>query len=412
MSTRRICIITPNHLSRNPRVVKEAEALAAAGHDVHVVHGRYEPTYDGFDRAMTLPFGTTVVPWGPFMAPRGTYLRQGIAHRLSKYVSKLRPLLGPLAVHAAAPAAPDLMKVVRDVSADLYIAHYVAALPAAAEAAARHGAIYAFDAEDFHLGDLPDAPEHRHANAIIREIEGRYLPGAAYVTAGSPGIADAYAKAYGIETPHTILNVFPTGQAPAEWTPRGATPHPSVYWFSQTIGADRGLEQAIEAIAIARTEPHLYLRGTPASGYLEELMAFAGTNGVADRVHVLPPDEPERMVRLATEYDVGLVAETGRTRNHRIMLSNKQFTFILAGVPLLMSDIPSHREFAAQAGHAARLFRIEDPSTLAAGMDALLQRGDALSEARQQAFRLGQTRYNWELEGAKLIDIVEEALNG
>ena len=161
---------------------------------------------------------------------------------------------------------PDLVKAARSVRADLYVAHYVAALPAAAQAARLHGTRYAFDAEDFHLGDPPDGPEfdgiRRHAWAI----ESAYLPGAAYVTAASPGIADAYARAYGIPVPTVVLNVFPRSHAPAAPTDRGsATPGPSVYWFSQTIGGDRGLECAARAIGLARSRPHLYLRGNPES---------------------------------------------------------------------------------------------------------------------------------------------------
>ena len=33
----RICIVTPGQLGSNPRVAKEADALTAAGHQVHVV---------------------------------------------------------------------------------------------------------------------------------------------------------------------------------------------------------------------------------------------------------------------------------------------------------------------------------------------------------------------------------------
>src|SRR5262249_43375421 len=33
----RICLITPGHLSRNPRLVKEADALTEAGYDVAVI---------------------------------------------------------------------------------------------------------------------------------------------------------------------------------------------------------------------------------------------------------------------------------------------------------------------------------------------------------------------------------------
>src|SRR5581483_4675772 len=98
---------------------------------------------------------------------------------------------------AISPFTFSLMRAAERISADLYIAHYPAALPAAAKAARIHRAHYAYDAEDFHLGDWPDGPAHETRRRLLRAVESRYLPKCAYVTAASPGIADAYAEAYG-----------------------------------------------------------------------------------------------------------------------------------------------------------------------------------------------------------------------
>src|SRR5262249_35436813 len=112
------------------------------------------------------------------------------------------PTTGPLS--AAASRAP----------AGLYIAHFPAALPAVGAAARLHSAAYAFDAEDFHLGDWPDGGEQEGVRRMLRAIEARYLPGCLYVSAASPGIADAYVEAYGIKRPTVIFNVFPSANAP------------------------------------------------------------------------------------------------------------------------------------------------------------------------------------------------------
>ena len=70
---------------------------------------------------------------------------------------------------AFSPFTGPLTAAAKRVPADLYIAHYPAALPAAAIAARRHGALYAFDAEDFHLGDLPDGlPTSRSNVSSVR----------------------------------------------------------------------------------------------------------------------------------------------------------------------------------------------------------------------------------------------------
>lgn len=416
----RICLITPGHLSTNPRIVKEADALAAAGHAVEVVTGRYLPWGEAADAAFaSRPWRVrAAVPFGP-RAPLSTRLSQRAGRQAARLAVRAGPKAfeaafeGAFAGRASHDAAAALARAALAVPADLYVAHYVAALPAAARAARRHGALYAFDAEDFHLGDLPDAPEHDFERRLIRAVEARWLPGCAYLTAAAPGIAEAYAAEYSLPRPTTVLNVFPRGEAPPAATPAGsAVPGPSVYWFSQTIGPGRGLECAVRAVGRARTRPHLYLRGAIAPAYAEALAALAREAGAAERLHLLPLAEPHAMVREAAAFDLGLVGETGATRNRTIALTNKQFTYLLAGAPSVLSDIPAHRAFAAQAPGASLLYAVDDADDLARALDALLADPARLAAARAQAFALGQTRFNWEHEQAGLLACVEGALRG
>jgi glycosyltransferase involved in cell wall biosynthesis len=307
--------------------------------------------------------------------------------------------------------APELVRAALRIKADLYIAHYPSALPAAAIAARRHGAVYSFDAEDFHPGDPPAGREYDLDRRMIHMIEGRYLAGCAYVTAASPGIADAYAQTYGIARPTVVLNVFPRSQAPPAPTRSGAArPGPSLYWFSQTIGPDRGLECAVRAIGRAQSRPHLYLRGVPAQGFLDRLTSIAAQVQAADRLHILAPAAPGGLVRLASAYDVGLICENGHTANRRIALTNKMFVYLQAGIPMIISDIPAHRAFAADAGISESLYPVEDADALAVTLDRLLQDPEGLAARRTEAWRLGQERFNWDIEQVQLINYMRAAL--
>lgn len=401
----KIVIVTPGQLGSNPRVVKEANALQAAGHVVHVIATKVVDFVEPRDQAVlaTAAWSAERVSFEDKTAWRRTRLMQEAAKRLRRILpsAKLDALSHSamtLSLTRAALAHP----------ADLYIAHYPAALPAAVAAAKRYNASYAFDAEDFHPGDLPDLPEHHGATETIKGIEGRYLPQAAYVSAASPGISAAYAATYDIPAPTVILNVFEAARAPAP-TSRGTALGPSLYWFSQVIGPDRGLECAVRAIARAETRPHLYLRGTARTDFITGLRALAADLGCADRLHFLEPDAPHRMEELAAQYDLGLVGETGGTHNRRIALTNKQFTYLLAGVPSVLSDIPAHRDFAALAEGAAFLYGVEDPQSMARVLDELLQDPERLAAARFRAHELGQTRFNWEVEAPVLLNCVRRA---
>jgi glycosyltransferase involved in cell wall biosynthesis len=400
----RICIVTPGQIGANPRVVKEADALHATGHDVSVIATRM---LDQIDCAMTRS-----IPWrlqridlrSPLrwkllragqLCTRYAYLATGQARRADgAYRAYARPL------RRAAVETP----------ADLYVAHYPDALPAVAAAAQRYQARYAYDAEDFHLGEWPDDAAYDIERQLVREIEGSYLPGCAYVTAASPAIADAYAEAYGIERPLVVLNAFPLDRA-CPWPTLSGTarPGPSVYWFSQTIGAHRGLECAVRALGLARTRPHLYLRGTPAAGYMEQLLQLAESSGAAGRLHLFPRDAPDKMEELAAGYDVGLCGESAFTRSKAVALTNKLFTYLLAGIAPLLSDTPGHRRFAEETGMTDLVFAREDPGALAQLLDSLLGDATRLAASRARAWRLGQGRYNWEREKGPLVEAAARA---
>jgi hypothetical protein len=175
------------------------------------------------------------------------------------------------------------------------------------------------------------------------------------------------------------------------------------------VGPDRGIACAVRAIGIARTHPHLYLRGTPAAGYADRLAEIASEAGAAGRVHLLPPDDPDRMEQRAAAFDAGLCSETGHTASRRLCLTNKLFSFILAGIPPLLSDTPAQSRFAAQAGLADLLYPRDNPTALAGLLDRILGDPTRLASARAHAWRLGQERYNWECERATLIEAVGRA---
>lgn len=403
----RVVIVAPGALATSPRVVKEADALWAAGFDVHVIATRTSARTDEGDASILKRIG-----WNA----RRIDLRARSTRwhlRLPQEVTR-RAFAGfgvrALAERALHPWTRLLRSAATMHRADLYIAHYPAALPAVAAAAKRHEGHFAYDAEDFHLGDWPDDPAHDLDRRLVREIEGRYLPKCAFVTAASPMIADALETEYGIRRPNVLLNVFPLSQQPV-FRERGcASPGPSVYWFSQTVGTDRGLECAIRAIALAKTRPHLYLRGTPSAGFEETAKQLANKVGAAGRLHFLSPGPPDDMERLASAYDLALSSETENRRARVVCLTNKIFTYLLAGVPPLMSATPAQAAFASEAGLRDQLYPLDDPLALAALMDRYLGDLDRLADARHRAWKLGDERYNWETESLKLITLVSQAL--
>lgn len=407
----RVCIVSPGNLASNPRILKEADALHEAGHAVTVVACDYTEYLRSFDDDIAAK-----APWAVVRVPRPPWERY--LHRASKIGARAVSSAGlgvpsPLAANAYGGPAQALRLAVRDLPADLYIAHYVAALPAAGAAARRHGGLLGFDAEDFHSGEGTGGASEDFRMAMVRAVEGAYLPNCAHMTSAAPLIGRAYRDLYGVSST-TVLNVFPLEMLGTTVERRAGPPIRDAlkaYWFSQTIGLDRGLQSFLNGMARAKAQVSLDVRGSDRWGHGKTLTALARELGVAERVRLLPMAAPEEMVNLAAAYDIGLSLEVGSTESRRLCLTNKIFTYLLAGIPVMMSDTPAQSALAPDLGRAASLVSLADPSAIADALDRLAGSPEALRDAKASAAQLGHQRYNWQVEKHALVSAVERALS-
>jgi glycosyltransferase involved in cell wall biosynthesis len=403
--TRQVCLISPGNLSSNPRLVKEANALHGAGYGVTVIACDYTDSLRPFDDKIAAG-----APWKVRRVRRRArerYLNRG-AHVLARILT-LAGLRVPALVAANAYGGPAsaLCDAAREIRADLYIAHYVSALPAAADAARRNNAKLAFDAEDFHSGEGSMGAGEAFRMRMVEAVEEACLPACSYVSAASPLIGQAYAARYGVR-PITVLNVFPLSMAPAPAAPalHAQTGHLSAYWFSQTIGLDRGLQAFVKAMASTKMHVSLDIRGSNRWGGGDALVALADELGIGDRIRLLPWAPPEDMVNVSAPYDLGLSLETDVSENRRICLTNKIFTYLLAGVPVMMSDTPAQSALGSELGSAAVVISLNDVERMAAELDRLADTPADLAAAKNRAFELGRQRYNWDLEQQVLLEAV------
>lgn len=406
---RRICIVGSGNLAWNPRLLKEAEALHEAGYDVTTVACDYTKELKDLDDEVAAR-----VPWKVVRVPRPAGERgiAVVAGWLARLVAATGAAVSPgLAARACGGPISSLRRAASAVSADLYIAHYTASLAAVAPVARRRGVLLGFDAEDFHSGEGAGGAGDDFRMKMVATMERGILPSCAYVTAAAPLISRAYAARYGV-TPVTLLNVFPLDMAPAAPAADPAPGAPAqlrAYWFSQTIGLDRGLQALIQAMARTKCHVTLDIRGGNKRGDGDRLVELARALGIAGRVAILPPAPPDSMVTLAAEYDVGLSLETDINENRGICLTNKTFTYLLAGIPTVMSDTPGQRAFAPDLGAAAVLVSLSDAAAIAAVLDRLAGTPADLAQAKRTAWRLGRERYNWDVEKKILIKTVDLA---
>jgi len=407
---KRVCLVTTGQPSTNPRLVKEADALVAAGFAVHVVGAHWANWADVSDEAMMSrrPWTLELVEWRKDRAPR-TFQRTRLRHWIAR-----RTLGTPLSARvrpewALARVGPELTAAALTVPAELYIAHNLGALPAALDAGRAHDAPVGFDAEDFHSGQLPPRSD---LALFTARAEKQLLPQCAYVTAASPGIARAYASLCGIAEPASILNVFPLDQRPSQFRFGSVREPIRLYWFSQTIGPNRGLEAAVKALGLlGRDHVELHLRGTPQAGFEGELRELAKAAGVSpDRIHRHAPACADDMTRCAADFDIGLALEPRASQNNDIALSNKIFTYLLAGCAVVATETSGQSALLHQLGPAARGCAVDDAASLAAALRPWIDDRESVERSRRAAWELGESQFNWDLEKDRFLAVVRTAM--
>ena len=411
----RICLITPGQPSTNPRLVKEADALHEAGYKVLVLCSHYVPWADEADKTLLASrfWRCTYVGGKPGRASPA-YRWTRARHALARRALPLRPASSFWQRRALVRVAPELEAAALATPADLYIAHYAGALPAAALAARRYGARLGFDAEDLESGGYPAENGPSPADLLVQTVEARYLPECDYITASSPEIAEAYASRYRLPLPATVLNVFPLAHRPLRFRATAADGPVTAYWFSQTIGLDRGLPDAMRALGLLRGRRiELHIRGELREHTRRELFALAAASGLeGDQIVLHPPGPPEEMVRWSAAYDVGLALEQPASESRKICLTNKIFTYLLAGNAVAATATSSQRPLMARITGAGFCYPWDDVQSLARGLLAWYEDRKALDRARREAWEQGTREFNWDVEKPKFLRIVGEALSG
>ncbi len=412
----RVCVVTAGSLASTPRMLKAADALHGAGYRVRVVSSEHVDWAIDAGRRLRAerPFECAVVHWHR-RTGRWAYYRSGVRHRLARAAARgAGPGRLPLAVlaRAACRVAPELYRAAVAEPADLVYGGTAGGLAVAAAAARKLGAAYALDLEDFHSAEAGDGPG-RLGDAVMEQVERRVLGGAAFLTAGSAAIAAAYEEKYGVR-PVTVNNVFPLpDEPPASAATEGGPLR--LHWFSQQVGPGRGLEDVVRAAGLlGRPLVLTLLGGQDDRGYVAALRALAASAAPALRLELPGTRPPDEMVSACRGADVGLALETGQTPNRQLCLTNKVFTYLLAGLAVAVTDTPGQRELAADLGEGAVLYRPGDAAALAAGLKRWADDRPALLRAQRACWEAACRRWYWEhpLERGALLGAVAGVLTG
>ncbi len=405
---KKIVIISLGQPSTNPRTVKEAMSLSEAGFDVTVIYNYWSSWADETDKYIFNPGKN--IKW----ICTGTVPDSGkILYLISQIRFKINRLIASVLSNSlywqeivASRCFKANMKKAISIKADLYIAHNLGALPVAARAASTNKTFYAFDVEDFHRGQIENSSK---SYLIAKLIEDNYLPSAKYITSASPLIAKQYQRLYQKEIT-VINNVFSKKHIPSQIKKAGQPV--SLFWFSQTVGKERGIEDIIQAL---KQVPAENFRLTLLGSCSDEMKQYFNRLAMIDAVNkinlsFLDPVHPDEIFSIASQYDIGLALEPGRDMNNQIALSNKIFTYLLAGNAVILSATPAQQLFYEENPGIGSKYACGNTSELAGILKDYVEQPELLAEHKRNASKLAAEKHNWEEESKKFIMLVHSLL--
>ncbi len=405
---KKVTLISTGQPSLNPRLVKEADALFSVGYEVMVIYQYWNEWGTKLDKELVADKKWKAVrvggsPGDGFYVYWPTRVLQKACQLLYKFTHG-RFISAELLIGRCTPL---LIKAATRHRADLYIAHNLAALPVAVKAAKKHHAKIGFDAEDFHRNETSNdinSPDVKLKSAI----ENKYIPLVDYISVSSPGIGAAYRQLFPAKKPVVILNAFPVDNAIT--IKYNLSPAPlKLFWFSQTIGPQRGLEDVINALkALNNDKIELHLLGDlspSANSYLADI----GAGNINLNIH--PPMAPARINEFASQFDIGLALEPAFCLNNDLALSNKIFTYMQAGLAIVASDTTAQKSLLEEYPKIGGLYKKGDKKALADLIKYYFDNRTDLIMAKKQSRAVACGELNWERESEKFLSLINKALS-
>lgn len=402
----KIVLISSGQPSLNPRLVKEADALADNGYQVTVLYAYWNEWGTAFDKELiaSKKWRAVCVGGDPFDHKR-IYFISRIIHKTANMINKITKG-NYLAEFALSRASYFLTKEAKKHGGDLYIGHNLGAISAVVKAARFNKGNCGFDAEDFHRNEISD--DIHHPDVILKsKLEELYIPQVDYITASSENIGRAYQELFPGQHPVIIRNVFSKNAKVREPILNESGPI-KLFWFSQTIGMNRGLDKLMEALKLlTHLSFEVHLLGNVSKKNKEALQDHC-INDIYFHAPILPDDLP----LFASQFDVGLALEPGFSTNNDLALSNKIFTYLQGGLALVASDTPAQKDFLSDFPSIGRLYPKNNPQALSDILSDYYTHRNKLYHTRRAALKIANEELNWESESRKFLKIIERTIIG
>jgi glycosyltransferase involved in cell wall biosynthesis len=300
--------------------------------------------------------------------------------------------------------------------ADIYHASEVTALPACYIAAKLRRKPLIYEAYELPLFDIPLSEMgllRRCFHKLIGMLLAKILPACAGVVTVSPPIAEEIRKRYRLSKVSLVRNILPYRIVRKSDKLRlhlDLPPSVRIVLYQGNIQPGRGLECLVHAAAFLKQDAMIVMMGQCIGTTQSALESLIQQQAVADRVKILPPVAYEELLDWTASADLGLTLyPLGYTLNVNMVLPNKLFEYLMAGLPVLSSPLEPIAEIITSYD-VGQVVPSLAPADVAAAINAMLADHHALARMRRNALEAARNELCWERESQQLIKLYKDIL--
>jgi glycogen synthase len=409
-------IISYTPVSKEPRVIRQIQALEQEGWQVVVfgLKGKTQcpetwnfvelPIHDTFFRGR-IGFAFTL------LAAKIVGIVRLLAMLLGRYgCNATQKELGGRLHQALLPPYWLKKRVIRNFAhkneckrPDLVISHDYFTSDIGLEMARKANAKLIVDCHEYALGQYAHDPRWAHWHRPhIKALQDYVFTRADAVTTVCPGIAGLIQADHGLAKPVRVIRSVPFYEC-HPYRPVG--PLITVLYHGE-IYPSRGLHVAVRSMRWWRPEFRLVLRGYSDPAYVLHLRDLAAEHGVRNRLFIEEPVPFNEIIPTANLADVGYFVHQDVSPQRRFVLPNKFFEYIMAGLALVVSDLPEMaglvRHF--ECGSLVPDFNEESIASTINALDA-----ESINTMKKRSLEAAK-KLNWEKEKESMMTLYRKIL--
>lgn len=375
----------------DPRVMREATALVAAGFDVVIVDIEEDGRRDQVEVLQGVQLRHVMMP--------------------SWYVSTRFPWSLVKAARMCLAAIFRLLQI----PAESYHAHDAPALIPCYIAARLRRKPLVLDAHELPLATTPleeMSVNQRTIFPLLTWLFTHMMPYCRAAIATSAPMARAISMQYRL--PVAVVRNFPPFQA-ATRSDRlrhrlGLGPEVRIALYQGNIQPDRQLDRLVHAAALLDGDIVIVLMGAARDETRTGLERLIAQTGVDDRVKILPPVPYTELLDWTASADVGLnILPVGYSAHLDVCLPNKVFEYLMAGLPVLASPLAAVVDIVTRFDVGSVVESLE-PAAIATALKTLLADQEAMARMRRNALSVARKEFHWEQERLHLITLYRRLL--